>query len=137
MKSKHFEIHELVPQYIYNKYGEKAWRFIDPRLIETIDTIKEVFPLGKATINNYVWGGNRNWSGLRTPRSDYYSETSMHSQGKAVDIVFTEYNVEHVRKYIIKNPDIFPYIKGLEMDIHWLHLDTRNEDTLVCFYPKK
>ena len=137
MKSKHFEIHELVPQYIHNTYGNKAWRFIDPRLIETIDTLKEAFPLGTMTINNYLWGGNRNWSGLRTPRSDYFSETSMHSQGKAVDMVFSEYESEHIRNYIIKNPNIFPHIRGLEMGISWVHIDVRNEDTLVCFHPKK
>ena len=136
MQSKHFAIHELVPQYIYSKYRDRAWKFIDSRLIETIDAIKEAFPLGTITINNYFWGGNRNWSGLRTPKSDYYSETSQHSFGRAVDMIFSEYEADHIRKYIKKNPVKFPYVKGLEEGVSWVHLDLRNEDELVTFHPK-
>jgi len=133
MKSKHFKIHELVPQHIYEKYGEKAWRFIDLGLILSLDTLKERFPKGKITINNYYWGGNFKWSGLRTPDSPHYFETSMHSFGKAVDPKFSAYDSDIIRKDIIDNPNIYPYIKGLELDVNWVHIDTRNEDNLIKF----
>ena len=74
MKSKYFKIFELVPLHIYKIYGEGAWKFIDPRLIEMIDLIKEHFNKGTMAINNYRWGGDRNWSGLRTPKSPYYRD---------------------------------------------------------------
>ena len=133
MKSKYFKIHELVPPHIYNKFKNKAWKFIDSRLIETIDTLKEIFNKGTMIINNYYWNGGRKWSGLRTPESPYYSETSQHSLGNAVDILFSDYKVEEVRRYILNNIDKFPYIKGMELDVSWLHIDTRNEDNLVTF----
>ena len=133
MHSQYFEIHELVPQHIYEKYGERAWKFIDDRLILTLDTLKETFSNGTMTINNYKWGGNRKWSGLRTPISSWYSETSMHSFGKAADMVFSNYTADDVRAYILKNLDLFPYIKGLELGVSWVHLDTRNEDSLQMF----
>ena len=133
MKSKYFKIHELLPQHIYQEYKDKGWKFIDARIIESIDTLKEHFNLGTMTINNYYWGGDRKWSGLRTPKSPYYSETSQHSFGRAVDIIFSEYTAEEARNYIINNPDKFPHIKGIELGVSWLHIDTRNEDKLVLF----
>lgn len=133
MKSKYFEIHELVPEELYRERGERCWRYVPKELIMSIDTLKERFPNGSMTINNYYWGGNRNWSGLRTPDSPYFSPTSMHTFFQAVDAVFSAYDVEEVRQDILDNPDVYPYIKGLEMNVSWLHIDVRNEDILVTF----
>lgn len=133
MVSKHFKIHELVPEHIYNKIGTKAWKLIDNRLIQVIDRLKEHFNLGTMTINNYYWNGNRHWSGLRTPESPEYSETSQHSFGRAVDIVFSDYTAEEVRHYIIDNYYLFSDIKGIELEVSWVHIDVRNEDVLVTF----
>ena len=133
MKSKYFKIHELVPEHIYKAYKEKAWKFISKDLIITIDALKEHFNLGTATINNYYWNGNRHWSGLRTPESPEYNETSQHSLGNAADIIFSHYTAHEVRNYIINNPHEFEYIKGLELGVSWLHVDTRNEKDLVAF----
>ena len=41
MKSRCFDIKELVSPYVYRKYGERAWAFFDPRLITTIDWFRE------------------------------------------------------------------------------------------------
>ena len=136
MVSKYFKIHELVPRKIYNSYKEKAWKFINPSLISTLDSLKEHFPDGTITINNYVWGGNRQWSGWRLPESDNYSETSQHSLGNAADCVFSSYNVEDVRKFIIDNPKLFPYVKGIELGVSWLHIDVRNTEHLIKFNKK-
>ena len=133
IKSKHFRLEELVPKELFNKYGEKCWDFLDPRLLESIDTVKERFPEGTITINNWLWNGNRNWSGIRTPNSSYYSQSSMHSWGKAVDMIFSKYSPDEVRQDIIDNPDIYPHIKGLELDITWVHLDVRNRKELLKF----
>ncbi len=135
MKSKSFKIHELVPRKMYNQYGEKAWRYVDVRLIETIDKLKEIFNQGTMTINNYGFGGNREWSGIRTPDSKWYSYGSQHSFANAFDIVFSAYEADVVRQYIIDNPEEFPHIKGIEMGISWVHIDVRNEDEVQLFYP--
>ena len=132
MKSKYFKVHEIVPKVLYNKYGEKAWRYVDIRLIETIDKLKEHFSEGSMTINNYKWNGAREWSGIRTSDSPYYSVGSQHSYANALDIVFSEYTAKEVRDYILNNLDEFPHIKGLEVAT-WLHIDVRNEDNIVIF----
>ena len=135
MKSKYFHIHELVPPKIYKKYGDKAWRFIDSKIIQAIDKLKEVFNEGTMTINNYYWNGDRQWSGLRTPDSPYYSPTSLHSMGRAIDAVFSKYDPEEVRQYIKGNIKQFDGIRGIEENISWVHIDTRNEDNVVLFDP--
>jgi len=133
MKSQHFKIHELVPRKMYEEYGEKAWRYVDVRLIESIDKLKEHFNLGTMTINNYFWNGDREWSGIRTPDSPEYKYGSQHSYANAFDIAFSHYTAEEVRNYIINNPHEFPHIKGMELGVSWLHIDVRNEDEIVLF----
>lgn len=133
MKCKHFVIQELVDRKTYELRGEAAWELLDNRLLEMIDKLREKF--GKMTINNWHWNGNREWSGLRTPDSKYYSKYSQHSYGRAVDMIPAEIGVNEIRTYIKANPDEFPYIKGLEEDVTWLHIDCRNCDTLKSFKP--
>ena len=137
MKAKHFKIHELVPLHIYKARGEKAWSLIDDRLIMLIDELRDTF--GRATINNYYYGGKREWSGLRTPESSYFSPYSQHTFGRAADIIFNDISAEDVRECIIDKPDKFlaicPSIT-LEDDVSWLHIDVRNEsDGIHLFKP--
>ena len=99
---------------------------IDDKLIRSIDLIKEKFSEGTMTINNWYWNGNRGWSGVRTIGSPYYSKNSQHSKGKAIDAIFNKYSAEEIRKYILKNPDEFPDIGGIELDVNWLHIDVRD-----------
>lgn len=134
MRSKHFKLPELVPLPLLNSIHEELlWKMLDPKLIESVDAIKEKFPKGTMTINNYFWGGERRWSGIRTKESPWYSPTSQHSVGKAIDAVFSEYSTEEVRQYIIDNPDEFPHIKGIEIEVSWLHVDVRSSDKVRLF----
>ena len=136
MRSIYLKLHELLPPFLYENLDEElGWKLIDDNLIESIDKIKSVFPDGSMMINNYKWGGDRKWSGLRTADSQWYSPTSQHTKGKAIDAVFSAYDVNEVRGYILANPDEFPHIKGIEMDIAWLHVDTRSSKEVVLFYP--
>jgi hypothetical protein len=133
IKSIHFKIHELVPPAIFTMFGENGWWFIEPRLITLIDAMREEF--GSATINNYKFGGKREWSGLRTPDSPYYRATSQHSAGRAVDIIFKDISAPDVRKSMLANKGkwlaIVPSITLENVDakgneISWVHLDIRN-----------
>ena len=134
MRSEHFKIHELVPKAMFDTIHEDVlWGTIDNRLISSIDAIKKKFPKGAMTINNYFWGGDRGWSGLRTTESPWYSPTSQHTLGKAIDAVFSQYDVEEVRSYILSNPSEFPYIKGVEADVSWLHIDVRDRADVLVF----
>ena len=128
IKAQHFIIEELVPKECHKRFGEKAWWFIDPKLIKLIDALRDEF--GQATINNWKWNGQREWSGLRTPDSPWYSMYSQHSYGRAADILFKNHEAEEVRQAITANPEqwlaIAPSIT-LEEDVSWVHIDVRND----------
>jgi len=135
---KHFKAHELVPPAIYEKFGERSFMFLDERLLKLCDALREEF--GSATINNYKWGGDRVASGLRSPDSPYYSPTSQHSFGRAVDILFKDYTAEEVRASL-KNKGNNWLGHGvtsitLEDGVSWAHIDIRNaEDGIHSFKP--
>ena len=126
MRSSKFKLYELVPQELYDTiHPDVLWNILDDKLLLSIDAIKKKFPLGSMSVNTYKWGGTRNQSGLRTKHSKYYSKSSQHSIGKAVDCIFTAYPTDSVRKYILGHPTLFPHIGGIELGVSWLHIDVR------------
>lgn len=131
-KAEHFKIYELVPPSVYEKYGERAWWFIDESLIALIDAMREQF--GSATINDYKWGGKYSQSGFRTAESQYYNPFSQHAMGRAVDLKFRDYTANEVRAAMLINPEkwlkICPSIT-LEEDVSWVHVDVRNGDNCI------
>lgn len=132
-KCKHFSIHELVPPQVYKDRGEFAWELLDDRLLITIDALRSRY--GTMTINNYKLGGEREWSGLRTPDSPFYREYSQHTFGRAADSIFHLVPVEHVRHDIQENPQMFPFINSLELNTSWLHIDVRNCERIKTYRP--
>ena len=134
-KCRHFKIHELVSPYVYNTRGEKAWQLLDERGLITIDRLRDRY--GKMTINNYAWGGDRKYSGLRISGDPHYSPFSQHSFGRGFDSLFENHDVETIRREILADPDHedFKYIGALELGVTWLHFDTRNTDRILTFYP--
>lgn len=140
-KPKHFRVEELVPKHIFQKRGDKALELIDDRVLITIDTLREL--LGKPiTINNWVWGGDRNWSGLRTAGfyknlQAYEDSLSQHKYGRAVDMLVKDMNAADVRKFIYDNKDKFPYVTFVEVDISWVHIDCRNCEAITTWSPDR
>ena len=134
-KCKHFAIHELVPKHIFEKRGEKAWQLLDERLLITLDRLRERY--GSMNMNNYHWGGNDQWRGLRTPDSPYYSQTSQHSYGRAADPIFRHVSVDRVRHDLDQEPDdeTFKLINSIELDVSWFHFDVRNCDRVMSYRP--
>lgn len=135
IKCSHFAIQELVPPHIYRKRGEKAWQLLDDRLLLTLERLRTKY--GPMTINTWANGGDRQWSGLRTPGSPYYSETSQHSFGRAADCLFRDHSAEDVRQDILESPnsEMFRLINSLELGVSWLHIDVRNCDRILAFKP--
>lgn len=134
-KCKHFAIHELVPSQVFNDRGEKAWQLMDERLLITLDRLRDQF--GPMTINNYYFGGDREWSGLRTKDSPFYSPYSQHSFGRAADCLFKNISTDAVRRTILgdqENPD-FELIGSIELGVSWLHFDVRNCDRIMTYTP--
>jgi len=133
-RCKYFKIEELVSKETFDLIKEDTlWKLFDAKLLVTIDALKEKFPEGTMSINTWKWQGDRNQSGLRTKDSEDYSATSQHSLGKAIDCIFSDYDEDSVRQYVINNPDEFPYIKGIELNVSWCHFDVRSSDRVVLF----
>jgi len=132
-KCEHFIIQELVPPAVYSDRGNKAWELLDPAALFTLDSLRDRF--GVITVNNWHLGGDRQWSGLRTPDSPYYSKYSQHTFGRAFDCLFTSTTAEDVRQTILANPEDFPEITSMELGTSWLHFDVRNCIKIKTFYP--
>lgn len=134
-KCKHFVIQELVPPQVYKERGEKSWELIDDRSLITLDRLREKY--GPITVNNWHTGGEREWSGLRTPDSPYYSKYSQHSFGRAIDCIFKFHPAEYIRQAILKSKDdpAFEYINSIELGVSWVHFDIRNCDRIFAFNP--
>ena len=88
-------------------------------------------------MNNWYWGRDREWSGLRTKDSPYYSDYSQHTFGRAADCLFRDHNTDQIREDILANPDdlAFELIGSLELSVSWLHFDVRNCDRIMTYNP--
>ena len=116
---------EYIPKDLYLKYVGREHiliGLIDNRLITADQSLRNHF--GVVTINNWWDKGNRNWSGLRTPDSSYYSPTSQHSFGRASDKLFKDATPEEIRTYIKKHWKELG-ITCIEDKVNWTHSDVR------------
>jgi hypothetical protein len=127
---KYFNINELTPpemESIIRQRGSE-WAFatlFDPHLLITIDRLRELY--GPMTCNDWYRGGSFRYRGFRPGSCSTGSEYSQHRFGRAADLIPLEVSVYEIRADILANPDHhwYKYIGGLEMDVTWLHIDTR------------
>lgn len=135
-RPKHFRAEELVSKATFTKLGaSRVFRYFDPRILMSADKLVELFcydhlgnKVGTATINNWLWNGNYQYSGLRMPGEPHYKEFSDHSFGRALDIRFSNIDAQSVRDYIEAHPHDFPHITFIEEgpSITWLHIACSN-----------
>ena len=130
MKAKHFKIQELVSERVYNEYGQYAWNFFDPRLIETIDWIRGLFNK-PVYANDWYRGGHLQQRGLRENLSPIVREKTLegtlylsgHTMGRALDFDVEGMTAEEVRRILIRVADQLPYPIRIEKDVNWVHVD--------------
>ena len=121
---KHFVTQELVPPGLFQRYGDQSIRYFDIRILEVLERIREWVD-APMTINNWSRQGNRQWSGIRTPDSPYYSLGSAHSWGLAFDAVGS-WEPDDVRAAILSEQLMLPHPVRLELGVSWLHVDVMN-----------
>lgn len=124
---KHFAIQELVGPDLFNETDDPdlLWWLFDDRLLRVADQLREAY--GPMTVNDWLWGGGYTDSGFRTPESGYYSITSQHSHGRALDLKPSDVSVERIRRDIVERKrDYLKAVTGLELGVSWLHIDVRN-----------
>lgn len=132
MKSKYFQLKELVCPHVLAKYGERAWMFLDSKLIINLDTIRE--RIGKPI---YVNRGNLTQRGLRCPQCQIVKDKikagelymSAHTMGKAVDFDVEDMKADEVRLWLAKNGKFLPYPIRVESGVSWVHMDVFDNNT--------
>lgn len=137
-KPEYFKLEELVhPDYI-ERFGQRAWLFLQPAALRSLDQIRERF--GPVTVNNWASGGTRKYSGLRPLFGGVGAQHSIHRFGGAFDCVFRDTSPIVVFDYILANRLEFPEITRLEDARHtrtWLHFDVAHtfSDSIEVFTP--
>jgi hypothetical protein len=120
----YFHVSELVPPTLFGKYGEKrSWNFVNKRAFDNLVKFRKY--VGHSfIINSYNNGGPREWSGLRTPDSPFYSQTSQHSFANAYDIQCPDLKPKELQD-IVQQVYADYEIGGLELASTWTHIDWR------------
>jgi len=126
--SKDFDIREFVPKNVYAIYGDNSLWFVDNRIIQFCQWLRD-FIKKPVTINNWHLGGQYNESCFRIPETPTGAKLSQHRQGRAVDIKVDGFSPDQVRDVIRKNFDLLSVNYGIsviEKDTPtWTHVDCR------------
>lgn len=129
-----FTAHEFVPSAIYQEFGEQSWRFIDARMLWTMDAMRIYFnrPI---TVNNWHVGGDFEGRGFRPPYSSIGSPLGQHRFGRAVDFDVSAVSADEVRAVILSGDtlDLNRYVTAVELGVRWVHIDCRNGGGLKIF----
>ena len=138
---RYFALPELVGREVYAKYGEFAWAFFDPRLLEVILWLRE--GLGIPMVCNTKTLQERGLRGnlsaqtkKKTAANDWYF--SAHCLGKGVDLSSSKMSAKDMRRWIRQHIDECPHpirIEGDKSAPTWLHIDVMNitDNKLVIF----
>ena len=145
---KYFKLYELIPAEFHQKAKSlkdriKLWWCLDGRILRTADVLRERY--GKLICNDWYWRTSFNspeihgneYRGWRPPNCPVGAVMSSHKWGRALDLIPLECTVEEIRNDIINNPTSFKYIKAIEMEVPWLHIDCRSwyENKILKIYP--
>lgn len=129
----HFKTAELVPKEVYALLGENARNLINPAVIAEADKLRE---WGGEALTVNTPDGKFDASGLRTHKSSHYSPRSQHSgnnggsnQCNALDLKPKSGDVKKYHLEILENPSKYPNINFIEIDVGWLHIDSRPRAT--------
>ena len=133
--SKKFQVQEFIDPITFGRFGKASIRYMDTRLIKFMDRLR-VLVNAPITINDYLWGGERKWSGTRLPGFPHHSKWSGHSWGRALDFKVEGMTPEEVHKVIHDNWDElkeFSGLDGLRMEHTddtptWIHVDSLQQD---------
>lgn len=130
---RNFDIRELVDPYIYNRWKEKSWIFLQSDLLQVIAELRFSILKVPMIVNTWASGGEFDERGLRSNLCELVkSKTdkgtlylSSHMMGAAIDFHTDEYSAEEVRNIIRKYWNVYsdlPNIR-LERDVSWVHID--------------
>ena len=126
----YFIIQELVCKHTFQRFGDKAWQFLDTELLHTLLVIRKA--INKPIyINNWDGGGSFSQRGLRcnvcqlskNKTGKNLSYLSSHCNGAGVDCDVKGMTAQEVRNWISENQVVLPYPIRLESGVSWVHLE--------------
>jgi hypothetical protein len=134
-----FTLPEFVSPEIYSIWGESSANWVHCNAPEEIQKLRDHLGAHKGhevfiTINDWSWGGNYQYSGVRPPFCPEGAEYSMHKAGAAYDLKFKGCTVDEAYTHIIHNQNLYPHISRIEhldatrskfgtLGRDWLHLE--------------
>ena len=137
-KPRHFDIRELVPPELYNKYKSNVdtlYMLFDPRILWTADALRDKFKC-PVIINDWSTGGTHTQRGFRTD-ADTGAVFSQHRCGRALDMTILDISADDFRKMVRQKQLSFElmYVTRIEDSVSWIHLDVGNVDgTDIVFF---
>lgn len=137
---RYFKTHEVVCPHILGRFGDEAWRFFDPRLLEVIGWLR-------TALNREFLANNYNLAlkqrglrcnlcrlvGSKTHKRVCYM--SAHVLGAALDFNVEGMTTSEVHEWLYEHALELPYPIRLEKHVRWVHLDVATEgpDKIVWF----
>ncbi len=125
-RPRYFSLQELVSPEVFEARGERAWELLDVYALVTLDQLRERF--GKLTVNDWHWGGQLKYGGLRPHGAGPGDPYSQHRYGRAFDPKPKEIAAPTMHAAILAEQDKFPHlrvIEAIEATPSWVHFDTR------------
>ena len=125
---KYFNIKELVCPHVYEKFGERAWIFLDTMALRLLlvlrrDILKVPLVCNTKTLTQRGLRCNR-CEIVRDKTSPYLSA---HVTGKGFDLSSPAMSAEEMRLMIAENVELLPCKVRIEQDVTWLHIDCYDE----------
>ncbi len=121
----HFDLTELVPPDLLGQMGEKCWELFDPRLLLSLDMIREILHV-PLFINDWAIGGKLKYRGFRPPHCPEGAALSQHRFGRAADISSPKMGADQIRLRLIEINRVLHHITFIEDKTPtWVHIDCR------------
>lgn len=129
MRGRHFILQELVDRPIFERFGDAGWQFVSPRLVMTLDALRDRY--GPLKINDWHMGGGFHESGLRVPQTPTGAIWSQHKFGCAADIKPLKITPQELHDDVLRHAEDFPLLtclEAIESTPTWVHADVRNHN---------
>ena len=138
--STNFSVKELVDPETVKAMGEvRAANTVHQVLVDTLEDLKDALEGAPITVNDYEWGGNFRYSGVRPYTYLEGAKFSSHRYGNTADCKFKDLTATWVQRYIMSHQDDFPNIVRMEdvtITKTWLHIECgKRSGPIVVFRP--
>lgn len=125
-----FKLGEFVSGDVLDKYGDRAWDFLDTNMLDAILIIRRLADK-PITVNTWLTGGKFSQRCLRENTCQIVEDKtfadsiylSAHVLGKAIDFDISGMDADAARMFIHSISSHFTFKIRLEAGVSWVHLD--------------